>query len=101
MSKARASHIHRLRQSAPTIFDGDFKQAWFTTSFDRSSLPKFQELLGVTVTAEGKAYPLLPPVLFRNGLRDKKGLFLNSALVRVRVSSIKRLNHVLTYSIRY
>ena len=98
MSKARSSHIHRLRQSASTIFDGDFKQGWFCTSFDRSSLPEFQELLGVTITAEGKKYPLLPPILFRNGPRDKEGLFLNSALVRVCVSSVEGLDRVLTYT---
>ena len=97
MSKARSSHIHRLRQSASTIFNGNFKQEWFSTSFDRSSLPEFQELLGATVTAEGKKYPLLPPVLFRNGPRNKEGLFLNLALVKVRVLSVEGLDSILTY----
>ena len=85
MSATRSSHIHRLRQWAPTIFacDGDFKQEWFFVSFNRATLPKFQELLGVTVTSEGKKYPLLPPILFQNGSQDREGLFLNLALVQV------------------
>lgn len=73
------------------IFNGDFKQEWFSTKFDRNSLPGFQELLGVTITTEGKKYPLLPPILFRNGSKDKEGLFLNPALVRVRILPAKGL----------
>jgi len=69
MSNARSSHIHRLCQYAPTIFhlSGNFEQAEFDTRFDRNTIPTFQELLGVTINAEGKKYPLLPPILFRDG----------------------------------
>lgn len=98
MSGARSSHIHRLRQCAPTIFNssGNFTQEEFASTFDRNTILMFQELLGVTTTTEGKKYPLLPPILFRNGQRDKNGLFLNLALVKVGVSFVNGFGSILT-----
>jgi len=93
ISATRASHIHRLRQSAPTIFGVGFEQKWFYSKFDRGSLPEFQKLLGVTITSEGKKYPLLPPILYPDGSPDKKTLFLNPVLVRVCTSFIIRLSY--------
>ena len=83
MSATRSSHIHRLRQWGPSIFGVGFLQEWFHTKFDRNSLPEFQKLLGVKITSEGKKYPLLPPILYRDGSPDKDALFLNPALVKV------------------
>ena len=81
MSAVRSSHIHRLRQYAPSIFGAGFQQEWFSTGFNRKSLPEFQRLLGAV---EGAEYPLLPPILYPNGKPDKNMLFLNPALAKVR-----------------
>ena len=42
-----------------------------------------QELLGAHMTAKGKKYPLLPPILFPKGSTNKRDVFLNPALVNV------------------
>jgi len=99
MSGARSSHIHRLRQCAPTVFDshGEFKQEYFATQFDRNSIPAFQRLLGVTTTGGGKKYALFPPILFQN-VQKKERLFLNSAVVNVWVFSVNGFDSILTYT---
>ena len=84
MSTIRSSHINRLRSHGSMIFGREFEQALFPSRFDRGSIAKFQELLGVRATPVGKKYPLLPPILFPNGSTSKaRDIFLNPALVRV------------------
>jgi hypothetical protein len=83
MQTARASHIHCIRLVGSTIFGPGFQQEWFTSKYDRNTLPEFQELLGAMITSGGKKYLLLPPVLFPNGLSDKDALFLNPVLAKV------------------
>ena len=87
MSSTRSSHINRLQTHASLIFGSGFEQDWFTSKYKRGSIEKLQELLGANVTSKGKKYPLLPPILFPNGSRSKKDIFLNPALVRVSVLS--------------
>ena len=45
-----------------------------------------QELLGAYMTAEGKKYALLPPILFPQGSKNPTDIFLNPALVNVSLS---------------
>ena len=83
MSTARSSHVNRLRGCASLIFGPEFDQNWFITKFDRQSVEKLQELLGVQPTGQGRKYSLLPPILYPNSSMKKKDLFLNPALVNV------------------
>jgi hypothetical protein len=84
MQAVRASHIHRIRQVASTIFGPGFEQEWFTSdSSERNTRTKFQDLLGATTTIGGKKYMLLPPVLFPDGSPNKDALFLNPVLAKV------------------
>lgn len=75
MQTTRGSHIHRIRQVASSIFG--FTQDYFNIEYDRSSLPEFQKLLGVTISPGGKKYPLFPPILYPDGVPNKDVLFLN------------------------
>lgn len=84
MTSARSSHVNRLRHSASLIFGPGFEQCWFPSKFNgRGSVEKLQVLLGAHLTAQGKKYPLIPPILFPDGSTNKRDVFLNPALVRV------------------
>lgn len=83
MQSTRSSHIHHIRLVASTIFGHGFEQLWFMAKFERNSLEKFREQLGLTVHDGEKKYALFPPILFPNGLPDKNALFLNPALAGV------------------
>ena len=87
MSSGRSSHVNRLRGHGSLIFGPEFDQKWFPAKFNRGSIKKLQELLGVQTTPEGKKYVLLAPILFPDGSNDKKDVFLNPALVRVSIFS--------------
>ena len=83
MQTTRGSHIHRIRQVAPTIFGPPVEQEWFASDYDRTACPGFQDLLGVTITSAGKKYPLFPPILYPDGSQDKSTLFMNPVLVKI------------------
>ena len=83
MQAVRSSHICRIRGKGLTIFGSGFKQEWFETTFKRNTLPILQELLGLSITPEGKKYSLLPPILYPGGVPNKDTLFLNPALPKV------------------
>ena len=87
MTSGRSSHINQLQANTSLIFGPEFDQTWFPSKFNRGSIEKFQYLLGAQMTPEGKKYPLLPPILFPDGPQNKKDVFLNPALVRVRIFS--------------
>ena len=85
MGGARSSHINRLRNNAGEIFGPEFPQKWFATRFKRATVPKLQDFSGVKDTLGGKEYPVFPPILFPNGIENKKDVFLNPALVNVSI----------------
>ena len=63
-------------------FDANF----FDSKYDRSTVPKFQVLLGVKDMPKGKRYSTLPPILYPDETSmDPKKLFLHPALVKVSV----------------
>lgn len=74
------------------IFGPEFDQTWFPSKTDRGSIEKLQKLLGPKITSEGKKYMLLPPILFPNGIKKEKDVFLNPALVRVSFSHCREFN---------
>jgi len=85
MMAARSSHINCLRGHASLIFGPGFNQEWFASGFQRASIEKFQGLLGANSNQKGKKYPLLPPILFPDGSKSGRDVFLNPVLVRVRI----------------
>ena len=86
MMSARSSHINCLRNNASLIFGPGFDQMWFPSKFKRGSIEKLQVLLGAQMTPKGKKYLLLPPILFPDGSKSKRDVFLNPALVKVSLS---------------
>jgi hypothetical protein len=85
MSSARSSHINRLRSNGSVIFGPGFEQPWFASKFNRGSIEMFQELIGAHMTSKGKTYLFFPPILFPEGSKSKRDVFLNPALVRVSI----------------
>ena len=85
MTSGRSTHINRLWVHASLIFGPEFDQTWFPSKANRGSIEKLQNLLGACMTPKGKKYPLLPPILFPDGSQNKKDVFLNPALVKVRI----------------
>jgi hypothetical protein len=87
MVAARSSHINRLRSHGTLIFGPGFDVEWFPSKFNRGSIEKLQDLLGAHESPVGKKYDFLPPILFPNGSTKKSEVFLNPALVKVRIPS--------------
>jgi hypothetical protein len=85
MGTTRSTHTNRLRVHANLIFGEGVEHAWFATSYDRGSVEQLQVLAGAHITAQGKKYRILPPVLFPAGTEKKKDVFLNPAIARVSV----------------
>lgn len=85
MGGTRATHINRLRTHAGEIFGPGFEQTWFATKFKRGSVEKLQVASGAYTTSMGKKYRLLPPILFPKDSKHKKDVFLNPALIKVRL----------------
>lgn len=84
MKSMRSSQISRIRTHAPAIFGPGFNPEWFRTQFDRASIPKLQQLSGVYLSAKGKEYAVVPPILFPEGFVGRKSkIFLNPALFKV------------------
>ena len=83
MSTSWSSHVNRLRAHALDIFSPGFEKDWFATHFDCGGIEKLQMLLGTTMTPKGKKYLLLPPILFPDGSKSNKDVFLSLALARV------------------
>jgi hypothetical protein len=83
MGGTRSTHINRLRVHAVKIFGKGFELDWFATSHNRESEKTLQVLAGAHMTAQGKKYRLLPPVLYPPGPEKKKDIFLNPAIATV------------------
>lgn len=81
MRKARSSYVHRLRSVGNKIFG--FSGNFFDSKFDRSAVPEFRALLGVTDSLKGKRYPMFPPILYPNDSMNPRQLFLNPVLTKV------------------
>jgi hypothetical protein len=84
MQSFRSTSVCTLRAKAPLIFGSDFKAEWFPTQFNRASVLKLQEALGVKSTPQGKKYHPFPPILYPGCSAERKlDIFLAPALINV------------------
>lgn len=89
MGNRRSTQLNRIRYNAARIFGPGFEQEWFAPSFDRTTISKLEVLAGVDrPETGGKKYKPFPPIFFLDPeTEDKRGLFLNPALIAVSIPS--------------
>lgn len=86
INKARRPRIGVVRLKAGDIFGKEFLQPWFTLEYPRGGEELLCKWLGA-IHVDGRVnYLPLPPILYRDGDRDSKYIFMNPALPRVRHS---------------